>query len=782
MTRPPPHEDNGRTRRRRPPWRGALLLGACGVAVATADAPEAGSVHLGAGTYYTAPRHGATGIDLVPPPAPFRGGAAARAAAPTNQWDSSVMFQRWSRPLYALPMSYAAGPAGFEIGLPARELAVLDGGGRKEMRYLHVPAIVVAPLAFAPRDARLTRHADWLAEITLAAGAGESLRATVLHGSPFSYFECSRGDVRLTLAAAPALLWDPADPARDPRALAFAVAGRAYAAFAPHGARWERAGATEFVLRLPQGARYFSVAGLPDGREATVRDFLARAYAFPTDTRVSWAYDERASTVTETFAVTTLAREGENLTTFMGLYPHHWSAAAPPPAALYQYESVRGPIRLVAANRFVVRRRYHGFVPYWGGLEDAADRDALGRLLAADAARLGGPAAPGAAGTYWTGKELNARVQLAGIAEAEGELAARDALLAAVRARLESWFDGRHAGYFVEDARLGTFVGIPQEYNSIQNMNDHHFHYGYWLGAAAHLALRDRDWLGAARYGGMVGKLVADIATAERGRADFPFLRNFDVYEGHSWASGTANLVAGNNQESSSEAVNAWASLVLLGEATGDRRLRDLGIYLYTSEIASVQQYWFDLDHQVIRPEFGEPFASMVFGGKYAYNTWWTEEPRQIAGINVLPLTPAATYLGADPAAVRRIIAALPAKQQAYYARGHTDGTPPDIWQDLLAGFLALADPAAGRAAWNPDGHVEFGETRAHTFFWLASLAATGAPDLSVAADTPLFAVFGDARRGRSYLAYNARDAALTVHFSDGKVLMVPPHALARSR
>ena len=32
-----------------------------------------------------------------------------------------------------------------------------------------------------------------------------------------------------------------------------------------------------------------------------------------------------------------------------------------------------------------------------------------------------------------------------------------------------------------------------------------------------------------------------------------------------------------------------------------------------------------------------------VFGGKYAYNTWWTQEPRQIFGINLLPITPAST-------------------------------------------------------------------------------------------------------------------------------------------
>jgi YD repeat-containing protein len=50
-----------------------------------------------------------------------------------------------------------------------------------------------------------------------------------------------------------------------------------------------------------------------------------------------------------------------------------------------------------------------------------------------------------------------------------------------------------------------------------------------------------------------------------------------------------------------------------------------------------------------------------------------------------------------------------------------------------------------------------------------------------VTADTPLYAVFN--RDGtRTYLVYNARDSAREVHFSDGKVVEVAPHALARVR
>ncbi len=755
--------------------RTARVAALCTVLLAgAAPAFAAPDVTLGLGGYHTTLKASAG----VLPVAEYVTGEAAGKAAPTNQWYSSVMFQRWSQPLHAHPMTFRATEEGFELGLPAKRFA--NVGGSLELSYPHVPAIVVAPTAFKPADARLSKFSDWLAQVSMAASGGEALKATVLHGSPFSYYEISTGDVRFRLAARDAVIADPTQAGSDPRVAAVTIAGNSYAIFAPTGASWEWTQPTELVLRLPADARYFSIAGLPDAREATLRDFHAVAYAFPTDTRVEWSYDEAGSKVRSVFTVKTVAREGSNLTTFMGLYPHHWSSVVSEHPSQYGYDSVRGRIRLVPGNSFTLEQTYAGFVPMWGGLQDPANKESVDSLLVGDRAKAPQLFGKMGRGTYWIGKGLGATAQLMSVAEAAGDTKMRDDLLELLKSRLESWFDGKRSTYFVQDSRLGTFVGVPQEYNSINAMNDHHFHYGYWVMAAAHVALRDPDWASQQKWGGMVEKIIADIATDERGRADFPFLRNFDPYEGHSWASGDANFDAGNNQESSSEAVNAWAGLVLWGEATGNRRLRDLGMYLLTTEIASVNQYWFDLDRQVLAPEYGKPFASMVFGGKYAFNTWWTQEPRQIFGINLLPITTASTYLGEDPEYVRNLVAALPAEVKAYNARGQSDGTPADIWQDVIASYAALGDPEAGSALWNRRGSVEAGETRSRTLYWLSSLREMGTPDLSVTADTPLYAVFKDKGGARTYLAYNARNSAIKVTFSTGKTVDVPARSLVR--
>ena len=174
----------------------------------------------------------------------------------------------------------------------------------------------------------------------------------------------------------------------------------------------------------------------------------------------------------------------------------------------------------------------------------------------------------------------------------------------------------------------------------------------------------------------------------------------------------------------------------------------------------------------------------MLFGGKYAHNTWWTDEPRQIHGINLLPIAAYSTYLGRDPAFIKRTLAALKAESEAYAARGKLPPNPPpkDIWQDVFAKYLALADPAAALAQWDRYGSVELGETRTHALHWMLSLNEMGLPDFGVTADTTLYSVFRRPDGRKTYLAYNASKAPISVRFSDGKVVNVAPGSLQRAQ
>ena len=737
-------------------------------------------VKLGSGTYYLAPR----GKDKPPPAAPYRTDSMLKLAAPTNQWYSSLVFNAKPEALFAHPNTYKTAAAGFEMALATKQVLPTERSD-VEIHYAHREPLVFSPVAFAAGSTKLAKASDWAVEIAMGQGADEML-VTIAHASPFAYFKLSRGDVRLKLPAS----GERFAPDADPRALALRFNDKAYAVFGPTGVRWEQVSSTEWIGRLPQGKGYFAAASLPDDKAESVTLLARHAYAFVEDSQASWRYDQATSKVETTFTVKTKLMEGSDNGPLIGLYPHQWfnnpSVANKLGAT---YDSIRGKIRLLAASQFKTERTFQGIVPHWPAIKDS-DANEVNDILKVDMRKRREliPASENAddwrVSAYWQGKGLTRTTQLMAVAEQQGQISDRDILLNMTKERLEYWFSGQGRSYFMFDKRLGTVVTYPDEFFAVEQMNDHHFHYGYWIRAAAEVAMRDPTWLNKSKWGGMVDMLVADIATTERGRSDFPYLRNFDAYEGHSWASGVGLGEWGNNQESSSEAVNAWAGLILLGEVTGNKALRDLGIYLYTSEVESINFYWFDIHRQVLPAEYKNVEVSIVFGGKYAHNTWWTDEPRQIHGINLLPIATFSTYLGRDTAFIKRNMDAMAAETIVYNQHGKFPPNPPpkDVWQDVFAKYLALSDPAVALKQWNRYGSVEGGDTRTHTLHWMLSLQEMGLPDFTTTANTPLYAVFRRPDSHKTYLAYNAGMSPLNVSFSDGKTLIVAPGTLGRGQ
>jgi endoglucanase Acf2 len=745
------------------------------VALALALPAHAQPVKLGAGTYFLAPK----GAGNKPPAAPFRTEAMLKTAAQTNQWYSTLLFDPAPEPIYAQPISVRATAAGLEFSLPSRQVVPTE---RKdvEIHYPHADPLLISPVAFEPGTAKLAKAGDWSIDIAFARGA-DDMRVTVAHGSPYAQLRLSRGDLRVKLPSAGARF----DSGADVRTVALKVGGKAYALFGPDGARWEQVSATEWVARMPSGPTHAAIAALPDAQPETLALLARHAHVFVQDTKVDWRVDLAKGQVQTSFSAQTRAMEGPDTGPLLGLYPHHWFGNASVQGRLGPaYDTVRGKLHLLEAPGFTTTATYASFVPYWPRVEGGAQSDVLKDVTRKDVRDARRLLLTIGEGTYWQGKGLQRLVKLMDVTDVQGDTEASAALLKRLEDRVEQWFSGQSdKTYFVHDKTIGTVVGHPEEYFSIEQMNDHYFHYGYWIRAMAEIALRDPAWAAKDRWGGMVDLLVRDIANAQRGGSDFPFLRHFDPYEGHSWASGIGLGAWGNNQESSSEAVNAWAGLILWGEINGDTALRDLGIWMYTTEIESIQHYWFDIHGQVFAPAYKHVETSMVFGAKYAHNTWWTDEPRQIKGINLLPVTTASAYLGRYPQYIERSLATLDDDVASWLSRGKGySQVPKDIWGDIFGKYLALADPAKALAQWERWGSVELGETRTNTLHWMLSLQQMGMPDFGVTADTPFYAVFRRSDGSRTHLAFNATKAAITVRFSDGKTLQVAPSQLADSR
>ncbi len=716
-------------------------------------------VKLGAGSYTTVLPKGAK-----TPPATIYATENVRGKMPTNDWWSSLAWLAYSERHYPHPLALEAEPGGLRVYYPGPAIRANDKGIFGSMPGKSGDDLVLghAEQAEFP-DARVDGFSDWFVAVRFAAGK-RSLRVSYGHGSPFVYALYEGGDPRVTFARPP-VIWSGME--RSPT-LGVSVNGKHYGLFGPSGSTWSGLG-SKALTNQAQGKHYFSVALLPDNSEKTLALFQKYAHAHVSDTRVEWAYDAPTSSVTTTFAFTTTAHEGSQQGTLFALYPHQWRTAQEV-RFLGEYASVRGTMKLAAGTAFRTRMRYPGVLPALPKVA-GVDPQQLASYVQLEVKRQ----PPALGDTYADGKWLGRDATLLALAEQYQLDDAAQALRLRLRQRLEGWLTagaGKDRGLFYYDERWGTLIGYPASFGSDQELNDHHFHYGYFLKAAAELARHDPAWGRDERWGGMVKLLIRDIASAERQDPLFPFLRNFDPYAGHSWASGHAKFGDGNNNESSSEAMNAWSGLILWGEATGDRALRDLGIYLYTTEMHGIEEYWFDV-HGDNRPRAYTPsMVTMVWGGEGVAATWFSAQPQHVHGINWLPIHAGALYLGRYPAYVAKNYAALVEE---------SGGSTWKDWSDIIWMYRALADPADAARLFEASKDripYEGGNSKANTYSWIYSLSALGTVDASVTADYPVYAVF---RKGktRTYGAYNLGAQPRTVTFSDGFRLPAPPRSFA---
>jgi endoglucanase Acf2 len=360
---------------------------------------------------------------------------------------------------------------------------------------------------------------------------------------------------------------------------------------------------------------------------------------------------------------------------------------------------------------------------------------------------------------------------LARIADAMGKPDLRGKFVAGLERGMEDWFDGVPPRAFFYEKTWHSLIPTPGGFGSGAELNDHHFHYGYFVQSAAAIAQFDPEW--ARRYGPMVDLLVADVATTDRSSTKFPFLRYFDVYAGHSWASGDAPFEEGNNEESSSEDTNFSAGLALWGAETGRAELRDLGLWMLATQAEAILQYWFDVDKAVFPKDFKHPVVAMVWDAGGRYNTWWDPNPIFVHGINIFPLTSTSLYLGWRPEVIDRGYDYL-VKQN----RGD-----PLIWRDILWKDLALAEPARAIQLYEANRYFteDGGDSRANILYWLYTLKSLGHVDPTVGADSPLAVTFrlGDER---THIAYNPGPGSARVTFSDGSVVEVGPGRTEVSR
>ncbi len=735
-----------------------LFLGA--ISGLVTQAAGQGVSRVGPGGYLTAaPKH------CKPLPEVIYKTSDLKGPMITNQWWSSLVWQQHSQPMFAHPLVLTGTADGLTIAYVGATL----GGS---------PAAITASGAVRAGDLKLGHSAasefpqadcagysDWFVTAAFASGQA-SMRASFGHGSPFVYCSYTNGGAKLTFAQTPQV-WS--GNASSP-VLGITVDGHHYGLFGPTGSTWAGLDSKTFINEA-KGKPYFSLAVLPDNRLETLALFRKYAHAHVTDTRLEYRID--GGTVRSTYKFTLKNHEGSAVETIFALYPHQWKYATTPLSEM-TYGSVRGTMKVGMGSSFETAVAAQGVLPMFPR-EGIQDRQRMVAYLQAEVEA--GAQKRGFADTYWEGKRLGRLATLSGIAEMCGETGLRDTFIQEIKPRLENWFtatEGKEEPVFYYNANWGTLVGSKPSYGSDRPLNDHHFHYGYFIRAAGEVARLDPAW--AKEWGPMVELLIRDIASTDRQDAMFPYLRCFDKYAGHSWASGDANFGDGNNQESSSESMNAWYGMILWGEATGNRSLRDTGVFLFNTERTAVEEYWFDVSRTNYPADFPNVALGMVWGGKGAFATWFSGDIDCIHGINWLPFTPASIYMGRFPDYVK-----LNHDRIVQNRKGGSDYN--NGWGDLVIMFYALSDPAAAvkYIDANPNCKVEGGNSHAFMYHWIYTLNNLGLNDARTTADHPISNVF--IKDGvRTYVVYNHNPTPITVTFSDGATLTARPRTLTLQR
>jgi endoglucanase Acf2 len=713
---------------------------------------EAQTVSLGKGSYSTQLPSGTVGPSLSngSPAIPKIVDGFSKPIQSNDFW-SSLIYPFFNNPhsnnLYAHPIAVKAVNNGLEIGYtPNHVIAGVD------YLYPYSSQLRVSVSGLQVQQTQTFDYSDWTAT-ALWKDAEQEMKATFGHGLPFVYFEISGGNAQVH-AQSPQIWY------QDGEVLGISVQGRHFGIFAPVCSTWSGSSTLESSL---SDKKYLSVALLPDNSEETLLLFKKHAYAFVTNTEISWNYDESSASLTTSYTYTTEQKESDTFYSdqvISALYRHQWLHTN---ATLSSktYESPRGKMKLFVGNHFTTELPFTGIIP---ALPDQGDYN---RNTLIDFVKQVARENLGGGPTYENGKAMARFAHVIPIADQLNLLDERNSLINKLKLRLEEWFTAGGEQTYVYNDTWDVLTGYPSGFGADNQINDHHFHHAYAILSAAIIAQYDSDWAKPDNWGGMVNLLIKDANNWERNDTMFPFLRSHDAYAGHSWAAGHGDFGDGNNQESSSESINFATAVFLWGANTGQTEIRDFGIFLHTNEATAIENYWFDVDEDVFPANYPKVALGMVWGNKGVHSTWFGNDPEFIHGINMLPITTGSLYLSRNPEHIVENFEEILAETNGQISK----------WKDVIWQYLALADPARALGIYYSDINYEpfDGESRAHTLQWLGNLKRIGRPSTSITATIPTYQVFVAENQVKTYVAYNPESDSVTVDFSDGFSLRVPP-------
>lgn len=529
---------------------------------------------------------------------------AKNLAPPTNKWFSGFALQANPKPGYNYPNSFLPRPDGFEFSLPnvRAEKTIITGAH-------------TADVAVTIDDAtsyKLTDYDELTVELTYYDTSDREVATVRLaSGLPYVYVTADQDTVvRFTGTATPQ---ETGTSIRSNGAL--------------YGVNVS-ANDNRFSLAAGKSAGFFSVPS-----DDAYPEVVAHAGAIVRSGDV--AYERRGDNIRTTLTY----RTANNAPVLFARLPHQGKNET----ASVTYQSILGNLTTGTGTTLTFDTPA---MPVTETL-DLSGISGERRQLLTGQLRTDIAAYDDKDDTYFGGKQLFRMAQLLMIAKQLDD----DQLVTSAQKTLKRMFEPwltpgkKTAKSFSHDASMRGIVGNVASFGSDKEFNDHHFHYGYFIYAATILAQYDAGFLNDNKA--MINLLVADIANYRSDEA-LPLRRSFDPYAGHSWASGTAPFTDGNNQESTSEAINAWTGMSLWARRTDNDALALQADWMLSLEYRTARSYW--LLQQEPLPDYlaayDSPIASIVWGGKREYSTFFSDDANAKLAIQLLPLTPSIKRLG----------------------------------------------------------------------------------------------------------------------------------------
>lgn len=705
----------------------------------------------------------AAGRNSFPSGMPYLSGNSTGRPVPTNDWWSKLVKSGQADNLFNYPLTMKTVNDGLIVTyIP---FGVIGDSS----------PIKVGLTGLNASNTTVSDYSDWTVTMNWSSGLN-NMSATAGIGMPFLYFtKADNNQVAIQISNGNVTISDNKIIILD------ASNGADFVIFAPLGSIWSK---QNNVYTLNEnGKNYWSMAMLPQeysNLSSEIEKLEEFAFAFPSNTAVSWEYNEKTSKVRTTFTVSTEVKEGINNKIYQGLLPHQWGNLAedsPAPNGKI-YSSIRGDLKILEGNTFTVENTFSGILPTLPNLAFKSVEFDIGGLNN-KISELENSQLDLWTDSYNEGQLMNRLVQTGRIANEIGNFEARDKILNTIKNRLENWLTytpGEIAFMFYYDPNWNSLLGYPSGHGQDNNINDHHFHWGYFIHAAAFIEQFEPGWVN--NWGNMVNLLIRDAASYDRNDSLFPFLRNFSPFAGHSWANGFASFPQGNDQESTSESMQFASSLIHYGTLTNQNDIRDLGIYIYTTEQSAIDEYWFDKNNRVFGSNQRYGLISRLWGNSYDNGTFWTSDITASYGIELYPIHGGSFYLANDTSYVNKIWNEI----EQYTEILNPNSKNPNLWYDTFWKYLAFADPSKAIELYNlsPDRILKFGISDAQTYYWLHSLNVLGKFQPNITADYPIaMAFYKDGKK--IYTAHNYSNQNKVIHFSDGYNLNVPAGKLITS-